>query len=556
MHDLRTHTARSAIAAGLGLALALGGGLAPNMAWAADGSLTITQQHNEAATYDAFCLFTADISSDNKATHLAWASDTMKAAVLAYLDANGYGDWLSTSHPGDDQHDRPQNAAEYIAYRIDKSATDEGAATTPRTTEGASFANGLARALVAAQALPHRTATSGKKFTASQGYWLIVTTELTTGDGEAGTAPIWVPLGGSTKEINEKTSVPTCDKQVREDSGDWGRTADANRAQEVPYRLSGTLPANFGAFGEYHYQFEDTLSAGLEIGVPSGKSIADVISVSIGGRPATVDGTNLSATYANNVLRVEFKDLKSSHWNSYKIGKDTPITVEYQAHLTKDAVIGAAGNSNDLVLTYTHDPNTNELGKTTKIPAPKLFSYAVELTKVDAQTGEALPGAGFTIRVASGNSDKASRGLYVQADGSLATTAHTFVTGDDGTFLVAGVDEGTYTIAEVDVPDGYERIDEDITLVLTSELDNSTISLGNLKATVSGGEHAQEHAEFLTKVSEVKTSSGSVSITATNDRWILMPVTGMEGIRPSLVIGMTVSALAGGGILLRRRRRA
>lgn len=556
MHDFRSRTARSAIAAGLGLALALGGGLASRTAWAANGTLTITQQHNEAATYDAFCLFTADISPDDKASHIDWASESMKKAVLAYLDTNGYAAWLTANHPGAGQHDRPQNAAEYIAERIGSSATDTGAATKPRTTAGTSFANGLARALVKAQALPHRTATSGEEFTASQGYWLIVTTELTTGDGEAGTAPIWIPLGGSTKTINEKTSVPTCDKQVKEDSGDWGKTADANRGQEVPYLLSATLPANFGAYSQYYVQFEDTLSAGLEIAVPHGKAIGDALTIMVGGRAATVDGTNLTATYENNVLKVEFKDLKSSYWNGYGISKDTPITVEYQAHLTKDAAIGAAGNANDLILTYTHDPNTNERGKTTKTPAPKLFSYAVELEKIDAQTGEPLPGAGFTIRVANNNSDEASRGLYVQQDGSLAAKAHTFKTGDKGTFLVSGIDEGTYTIAEVEVPTGYEKIDQDITFALTSELNNSTISLGNLKATVSGGEHAPDDAEFLTKVSKVETSAGQVSITATNDRWILMPVTGMEGVRSSLAIGVTVSTLAGGGILWRRRHGA
>lgn len=547
--------ARTAITAGLGLSMTLGTCAAsPIAAFAENGTLTISQLHNEGATYDAYMVFQADISEDNKASNVQWAADDMKRVVLSFLDQNGYNEWLSDHHSGNGQHDLAQNACEFIAFSITGSAEDVVAATTPRTTAGLSFANRLAQALASSNVNPRETATAGTTFNQPEGYWLFVTTDSTTNaSGEVGTAPMWVPLGGSTKTIQEKSSVPSIAKDVQEDStGRWGKVADANVGQELSYRLTAKLPANYAAFNKYHLKFTDTLSEGLVISTTGNAAVGDLITVKIGSQQVAVDGTHLKASYENNTLTVEFVDLKSDHWNNLTIAGDETVSVEYQAHITSEGNLGSLGNTNTVTLTYTDDPVSEGEGTIEPGPTTKTFAYQIKLVKLDGQTKESLSGASFTVQVADSNSDDASKRLYVQADGSLAQQPATFVTGTDGSFLIPGIDEGTYLIRETAAPAGYERIAEDITLTVNSTLDGAELSLRSL--TASTGDETQEGtAAVSSEVKDVDPSTGIITLNVDNDHWLLLPLTGQEGLTSVAAIGAIITSTAGAGLWWRRR---
>ena len=114
MKHLSQGTHCAPIAAGLALSLMAGIAHPARPALADTGTITIRQNHNQGATYDAYLLFKAHVASDDKATGVVWASDEMKAAVLGFIDANGYKEWLSDRHPGAEMHDRAQIAAEFV----------------------------------------------------------------------------------------------------------------------------------------------------------------------------------------------------------------------------------------------------------------------------------------------------------------------------------------------------------------------------------------------------------------------------------------------------------
>lgn len=544
-------TAQAAVVAGLSLTLAAGQVCLPARAQAETGSITIHQLHNTGATYDAYQLFKADIDEKDNATHVQWASQDMSRAVLAFADDHGYKEWLSKKHPGPEQRTRAQNAAEFIASSIGDSATDLGAATTPRTTTGLSFANELAQALASDPSLEPRVVLNEQAFEGDEGFWLFVSTDETTeAHDEAGTAPIWIALGGSTKEINEKSAAPSVDKEVQEDSsGAWGKVADANTDQELSYRLTGTLPKNFGAFDHYHYRFTDTLEDGLTIPTPEG-DIAKAIKVQIAGQDVSIDGKNITASYKDNVLTIDFVNLKDVCWKKYAIDKDTVITVDYQAHMNGNRVIGSKGNLNSVYLTYTDDPVSTGDGRTDDVPV-RVFAYKLELLKVDEQTNEPLAGAGFTIKVAKESSDVASRGRYVQEDGSLGSSAHEFVTGSDGTFSVLGLDEGTYVISESNAPKGYEAMDADIVLTVTSALDGNGIALTSLSASLTGGDKADVNAASITGVNADGGDAGTIRVRATDDRWLAMPLTGQAGLNGIPIGGSILALVAGTGLIVR-----
>ena len=542
--------ARSAVTAGLSLFVAMAGAPMPTIALADTGSVTITQQHNAGATYDAYMLFRADISEKNEATHIAWAPGGMKDVVLAFLDANGYKSWLQKAHPGDGQHDLAQNAAEYVAHQIAGPATGEDAAAMPRTPEGRSFATRLARELATKIPASKQTARSGETFSGEEGYWLFVTSDATSeASGEVGTAPLWLPLGGSVSTIVEKTAPPKVNKEVLEDStGTWGKVADAHVMQDVSYRIVATLPDNVDAFDTYHLQLRDQLSDGLEVVVPSGKEIASQLDVRIGGQKVEVDGKNVTASYQGNVLAVDFADLLSDHWKELTIGRGTEVTVSYTAHMTPSAKIGTEGNANDVSLVYTDDPVSRSDGRIDQGPGTKVFAYRIRLLKRDGQTNEPLAGAKFTIQVADGSSDKASTAPYVQADGSLGKEAATFATGDDGTLTVSGIDEGTYIIREVQPPEGYEPIGDDVTLVVTSTLDQMAQKVEGIEA------HVESDKDDIAKVTDVDKTTATIQLEVSNGRWLLMPLTGLSGISEEASAGVFVALFAGGWLAARRLR--
>ena len=539
----------------------------PSQAYAADGSVTITAKDNTETpqTYKVYQVFTADIDNQNKAQHIAW-NDAYKDTVLTFLNANGYAEWLTANnHKDATSAANPQNAAEYIAAMIEGSAADTGAATTPKTVAGDTFAMNLAQALDAVGATS--SATAGTAFTGAEGYYLFVSDANGVGEREVGTAPIWVPLGGSTTTITEKTSVPTVNKQVKEDSGtEFGKAADANQAQELDYLLTGTLPSNIGAFESYHYKFEDQLPAGkMDM---KGSDVSSVV-VKVDGKDVT---SQVGVNYANSMLTVNIEDLlaledpasDATPKAKIAITKDTQVTVEYKAHLTTGSTIGSAGNQNEVELTYTADPVHKQDQKGLKSQA-KAFTYQLDIVKADKQTGEKLANAKFTLQVAQGNSDADSVGKYVQADGSLGTTAYEFTTSSDGKFTVPRIDEGTYTVHETAAPEGYAAEDADITIVISSTLDQQAGACTNLTATVSGGEAAGAATDVATHlagaddvskfgVGAPNVEAGTVGVVTSDPKEIVMPVTGLEG-TTALVIGATAAVVIGGASLLLTRKR-
>ena len=553
MKRLTNHCAKAAVTAGLGVALAFASCHVNSYARDTQGQITITQQNNEDAIYQAFQVFSADVSAADEATHVAWASADMRDTVLAFLKDEGYDDWLVEKGLAPEQAARAQNALEFVAQEIGRSHDDESSSTDPRIVRGDSFAARLARPLVAHGA-PCDQATTGVPFSGTEGYWLFVTQPTSVNEtDEAATAPIWTTLGGSISEVREKSAIPTVTKMVKEDAtSTWGTAADANRGQDVPYQLVGTLPSNFAAYSHYHYRFEDRLSDGLDLALEAGADPSDAVKVKVGDEVVNADGTNLIVTWDKHQLCIDFADLASGHWDNLNISASTSITVEYQAHLSSAAVIGSPGNENDVIVRYSNDPLGNGEGQTTPPPSPKLFTYALKLMKVDKQTEESLSGAGFTIQVSETNADEGSRGRYVQEDGSLGATPHEFMTGQDGTFTVSGIDEGTYVIAEKTVPSGYERIDGDVTVNLSSSLKSSPASLEGLTIQVTRGELGETDAPGSPSADP---QTGIATLTVTNDKSIAMPLTGLAGVRGG-GIGALVATASSALLWIRRRHGA
>jgi len=420
--------------------------------------------------------------------------------------------------------------------------------------DASSIANQIAVAVSGKAAT--ETLGSGTATTLESGYWLFVTNSNSTKGAvdNAGTSPIFAVVGGNALTITPKTGTPTVNKTIKSDqAGEYGKVADSQVGQVVEYKLAGTVASNIATYSTYSYTFTDELSAGIEL--TSTKEVK-----------VTIDNTDVTAKadihYADNKLTVAFDNLFAAKDG---INANSNVTVTYRAKLTSAAVIGGAGNSNTVALTYSNNPNTDSKGTSTS-SAARDYAFKLHLVKSDKATNQKLAGAKFTIQ-ATGADGAESNDRYVQADGTLGPQAHEFKTGADGAFDVAGLDAGTYTVTEVAAPSAagspdaaYKPLSSSFTFTIAPEYDADTQALTNLGLTVAGNANAiagldtsDNNTLDADDGSAVNTAHGMVNVTVANEKAIKLPLTGEQGI--ALVMGAGLVIVAVSAMSLSRRRR-
>lgn len=544
--------ARLAVAAGMSFAAMTS--MLPTIPAMADvsygtGSIVINKvDGNGDVTYDGYQIFKANVTDDASAgnttgkteTNVAWASDDVKSAVETLIKAE------DASYTGKTAED----AATFISDKIN--GTDK----TTRV-DSTSFANKLAKAVDGKTSTT--SVTPGTAATIGEGYWLFVTNAATDSKtNTVGTAPIFAVVGGTTQvTVTEKTSVPTVSKQVKNDATGAGFTsvADAEAGQNISYELTGTVADNVATYDTYKYAFSDVLSTGLVAN-------ADSVKVTVGGTEIAADSYTKDYDTATNTLSVSFANLKTAKGKdgtTVALTKDSKVVVDYTAKLdpTK-AVLGDKGNENTVTLTYSNNPHSEGTGTTTPKTA-KLFTYKLQLHKVDRTTEANLQGAKFTIK-ATGDDD-GSTTKYVQKDGTLGDTAYEFTTDKDGNINVTGLDAGTYTVAETEAPAGYNKVDS-FTFQIKPTYDENAQKLTKLENVLTANDSViAGDTDGVTTDNTLKASgqnaadaaTGTVKVTVGDVKRSTMPLTGMDGVTFTWIAGGTVLAIGLANIIRTKR---
>jgi len=558
--SVRKRTVARIVSCALSTALVASAVVGPAAAYAdahvyASSSITVVPQANEQATYDAYKIFDADIDSNDRASHVSWASDSARSTVLLFLGGltggESYADWLSEKgYTQSGAADNAQNAAEFIAERIMADSNDTDFGGDPLAKVGGGFADRFARAITASS-LEKATTGADCVVSGTEGYYLIVSTPASIDVDEGGSAPMWVPLGGSLSTITAKEAMPAVSFKVKEDkTGSWGIAADSNTGQDLEFKIQGTVPDNIASYSRFHDLYTITLPEGLSTAGTMASS-ADMstssFTVTIGGQDVTSAAVISSS---GRVVTVDFADLMSIAGLSVEKGAVVEIT--YDAHLNANAVIGVVGNATSVVRAYTKDPVSLADGSSTA-QSVKNYGYQTKLVKIDKSNHEKLAGARFSIQAVT---DQGSLGSYVQADGSLGAQRYEFVTDANGEFAVAGLDEGSYTIVEEGAPTGYMVQDADIALVMTSTIDPATGAV-TFGASVSGGEAAEVAGDASTMLANQDAATCLAVIQAVDEREFEMPLTGLQGnaglYATALAMGLTGASTFFAG--MRRGRR-
>mgnify|MGYP003174390451 CR=1 FL=1 len=462
-------------------------------------------------TYEAYQIFTGDLSGTTL-SNIVWGSGVSEAGQTALGDAAAKAETLKTEA---DAKAFAKAVAPYLT-------TAAGSANT--VTDGKYVISGLAA-----------------------GYYLVKDQDGSlTGDSDSYTEYIIQVVGNVT--ATPKSDVPEVEKKVKdtnETTGEttgWQDSADYDIGDSIPFQLKATLADNVSSYTTYKVVFHDTLSKGLTYNKDA--------KVYIDG--TETNGFTVTATVkadGTTTLTVSCDDVKA-----LGAGNSSVITVEYTAKLNKNAVLGSAGNPNEVYLEYSNNPNKSEEGNNETGETPKdvviVFTYKTIIKKVDSEN-KPLTGAAFKL-------EKLIKGKDGAAD--TWTTVKEFTVDETTTsFTFSGLDDGQYKLTETKTPAGYNTIDPIYFVIeATHDATADTPALTVLKAylTDENGNKKTEVKDGETvniDLGTVDLTAGSITTTVVNKSGSELPSTGGIGTTIFYVLG-GVLVLAAVVLLVTKKR--
>lgn len=439
-------------------------------------------------TYQVYQIFTGDYSSDGKLSNIKWGQNS-----------NSRGDGVSIGEKVD------ENVLNQLAAVAGKSDEDKLAVIEQYANLSE---NGM------------DTVSASKSIQVAAGYYLFKDTTT----GISGNTYIAEVVGNVS--IKAKNShVPGFEKKLKDTNDtegtttDWQDVADHDIGDKIPFKLEGTVPADYDAeYTSYYFAFHDEEEAGLTFNKDSVEVYVDDTKITAGFevKTSTNDGCSFEVVFS------DLKAIKDVHAGS-------KIRVEYTATLNENAVIGGNGNLNKAQLEYSNNPRDKDSRDKTVWDNVVVFTYQVVVNKYANSVAEdnKLTGAEFTL------SKKLKDGT------SKVITA---VKSEEGTrFTFKGLDDGEYTLTETVTPEGYNTIDP-ITFNVSADHEITWDGTGNrndLLNSLTGNEVTGEIT--FAKNANV---NGSLVTDIINKSGTVLPSTGGMGTTVFYVVGGGLMAVA------------
>ena len=397
--------------------------------------------------------------------------------------------------------------------------------------------NDLVKAQLKSNAAGRGTVDKDHSLKVAPGYYLIVDTTESLEDGDAYSLNLVAVFNNI--EITPKKGTTQSDKKVDDvnDSNDsqdavtWEDSADYDLGDDVPFRLTATIAEDYANYTHgYRLTFHDKQSAGLTFKPETVEVFVDGEKITEGYEVVT---EGLTAPETFQIRFANLKDISSVAANSV-------ITVTYKSTLTGDAVVyGNDGNPNTSYVTYSNNPNEEQVGENGKTPDDTVvvFVYKVEIDKVDPK-GQPLAGAVFTLEKKLANGSTKSYGS-VTLD-------------EQGTkFEFKGLDDGDYILTETTTPTGYNTIAPiEFTVSATHNQDVAPNALKLITLTATGLEKNSDGTDATTSGN---VGTGLIKANIVNEEGAELPSTGGIGTIIFYVLGSLL--VVGCGIVLISKRR-
>lgn len=303
---------------------------------------------------------------------------------------------------------------------------------------------------------PVDTITNGATYTAPAGYYLIKDKDGSVTGTDSYTLYIVEVVGDVT--ISPKSNVPSFEKKIKDTNDTTGNTtgwqdsADYDINDDVPFKLEGTVAANYAQYKQYYFAFYDKEEEGLSFN-------KDSVRVYVDNTEITEGFTVVANPTDGCTFEVVFNDLMAAAKEyNFTVSGGSKIRVEYTSKLNEKAKIGKEGNVNSASLEFSNNPNQEQGGTpdTGKTPWDNVivFTYKVVVNKIDSSK-KPLAGAAFELskkvndeytRVALVNATQNTEGKYTLSNETVTK------------FEWKGLDDGDYMLTEVITPAGYNTI--------------------------------------------------------------------------------------------------
>lgn len=364
------------------------------------------------------------------------------------------------------------------------------------------------------------TVTHSSSATVAPGYYLFKDTTATAEN------EVYITEVVGNVTIKAKNSnVPGFEKKLKDkndttdnDFGGWQDVADHDIGDAIPFKLEGTVPADYAEYTSYYFAFHDEEESGLTFNSNSIKVYVDDAEIKTGFevKTSTTDGCSFEVVFSN------LKDINAVHAGS-------KIRVEYTSTLNANAVIGGDGNLNKAQLEYSNNPRDTNSKDKTVWDNVVVFTYQVVVNKYANSVGEnnKLKGAEFTLT------------KKLNGDTTKVIAA---VKSEDGVrFTFKGLDDGEYTLTETVTPEGYNTIDP-ITFNVSANHEITWEGTGTRDALLKSLTGTQVTGEItFEKNANV---NGSLVTDIINKSGTVLPSTGGMGTTVFYVVGGGLMAVA------------
>ena len=364
-------------------------------------------------------------------------------------------------------------------------------------------------------------------------------------------------IAGQTTYINLKKGTVTLEKKVQDwndtegkpTNPTWLDSADHDLGDDVPFQLTGTLPANYDRYDTFKYIFHDSLSAGLtrnndvKVFAKNGDTEQEITSKFTVAAP--VNGT---FTVSNDNLKTITKDDKGA---AVTINNATTIVVRYTAKVNENAVMGSTGNPNTAYLEFSNNPNNGGEG-TNNTPKDKVIVFTYKFVVDKSFTGAKAPAADdmpeFTLY----------KYLPTGTDGALVPTQignPVKVTGNATDGFKAEfplLDDGKYMVSETKVPQGFNKAPDTYFEISATHSEGDNHALSTLKVTFYTDD---TFATTAGDPADGVIDTGTVTVKIENKTGSELPSTGGMGTTVLYAAGAAIVLIAGIGLAVTLRRR-
>ena len=353
-------------------------------------------------------------------------------------------------------------------------------------------------------------------------------------------------------EANNSITVynyrPDMTKQMKDHtSGNWVEASDYNVGDEIPYKITVTIPKNIAKLRTF--KVTDTPN-NLQY-VTGSMQIVAANSTQL----TAPDVYTLDTVAPANGFTVNFVPTEMGAYAGQT------IEIQYKAKLLKDAAITTDGNLNTAKLTYSNTTATDGSGENTIEDRAVVYTFMIDVVKQD-DNQKKLDGVQFDLYRQVKGTEGAVPGAVAankfnleETDGSVWVKVNKtpLVTDTDGKIILTGKDaddftnkglaNGKYALVETKTKQDYNLLKDPIYVTLNVKYTAAWNVTETFDANGQIKKHTAENMTQTFKNEKGDTITGTVTQTVINRKGFTLPTTGgfgtllFSGIGALLVVG-------------------